>query len=630
MAHRFSRSEKEKWVSDPTKPARRPPVQIPESNNRALIEEHKLTLIGRVTNPGIQKTRALVDFFLQHWRVTGTITGKDLGPNLFQFKFQSEQDLQFILSGAPYHFKRWMIILQRWEPVVSDFFPALIPFWITVHGIPLHYWTEVTLKAIRKELGPRDGIEELDVDRGRIRVLINGLKPLEMKLDISLPSGEIKQVELHYENLQKHCFRCKALSHEEGDCPENRARANIRSSRGDEMGISQARTLERLEADRRKKESKRALRRSPSYQATSRNVQTSRWDRVAPHNNNENQEKSSGFDYGIRRDPSRRISPSIQTRQDHRQSARERLSFSKDSSSMAHRGLRARGHNSSPLSEWRPVGGGSTGGISAIAANSVVSRTPPPNPLREPMVLSHSGSLEARQISANGGALSKDRVSALERIAPPEKTPVQERLSLPTERIPLLLDGMANSASGRLQPAEDDFLDDTLTIHKSGGSNIDSGSKHPSSTVKNLGLIDGSLDRSPIRTLSEDRIHVSLRLGPLYDPTSLEHTRAQMEDQIPPLRGQASVVASASSKPPVATKKRGTRSPTQGVLVKRRRVTKTQNSPKRRTSSTQRQTGGAATSTSTKSSDPAHPRVSVYPSSRRRGTDFRSAPNALP
>ena len=73
--------------------------------------------------------------------------------------------------------------------MVSDFFPALIPFWITIHGIPLHYWTYVTLKAIEKELGPMEDVEYMNVDRGRIRVLIDGLKPLEMKLDISLPSG---------------------------------------------------------------------------------------------------------------------------------------------------------------------------------------------------------------------------------------------------------------------------------------------------------------------------------------------------------------------------------------------------------------------------------------------------------
>lgn len=128
MLYRLSRSDKEKWMVDSRRPPKRPPIKIPTSNNTALIEEHRFTLIGRVTNPSVQKTRALVDFFLQHWRVEGAISGRDLGPQLFQFKFASEKDLQAILAGAPYHFKRWMIILQRWEPVVSDYFPTLIPF----------------------------------------------------------------------------------------------------------------------------------------------------------------------------------------------------------------------------------------------------------------------------------------------------------------------------------------------------------------------------------------------------------------------------------------------------------------------------------------------------------------------
>lgn len=120
-------------------------MKIPEVNSSSLIEENKFTLIGRVTNPAAQNTIALVDFFLQHWHVVGTITGRDLGLNLFQFKFESEQDLQAILSKAPFHFKRWMMILQRWEPIVSDYFPALISFWIRIHDILLHYWTDQAL-----------------------------------------------------------------------------------------------------------------------------------------------------------------------------------------------------------------------------------------------------------------------------------------------------------------------------------------------------------------------------------------------------------------------------------------------------------------------------------------------------
>ena len=221
MSHRYSQREKGKW-KDEEFPQRKPLVRIPETNVSELIERNKLTLIGRVTNPSIQKTRALVDFFLQQWHVVGRITGRDLGPSLFQFGFESAQDLQTILAKAPFHFKNWMFILQRWEPIVSDSFPALIPFWVRVHGIPLHYWIDETIEAIGAVLGP---IVDREVDKARLRVQVNGLKPLIMKMDLQLPSREIVEIELEFEKMGKHCFCCKSLTHEDSEkhrCPLSR------------------------------------------------------------------------------------------------------------------------------------------------------------------------------------------------------------------------------------------------------------------------------------------------------------------------------------------------------------------------------------------------------------------------
>lgn len=205
MARRYTASEKAKWTCKSTSPVRRAPIPIPRTDNSALIEQNKLTLIGRVTNPSTQNTRALVDFFLQHWLVAGSITGRELGPHLFQFSFESERDLQSILNKAPYHFKRWMLMLQRWEPSVSENFPSIISFWIRVHGLPLHFWTDEALEAIGSGLGH---VDLKDATKGRLRVSINGLLPLERYLEVSLPSGDILKVELEYEGLHKHCFFC--------------------------------------------------------------------------------------------------------------------------------------------------------------------------------------------------------------------------------------------------------------------------------------------------------------------------------------------------------------------------------------------------------------------------------------
>ncbi|KAG2285840.1 hypothetical protein Bca4012_033685 [Brassica carinata] len=65
MARRYSRSEKGKWQAPPEPPTKRPPVRIPANDCDDLIEANRLTVIGRLTNPMVQKPRAVIDFMAQ-------------------------------------------------------------------------------------------------------------------------------------------------------------------------------------------------------------------------------------------------------------------------------------------------------------------------------------------------------------------------------------------------------------------------------------------------------------------------------------------------------------------------------------------------------------------------------------
>ncbi|KAF8077306.1 hypothetical protein N665_1047s0006 [Sinapis alba] len=79
--------------------------------------------------------------------------GSDLGNGVFQFQFEQEADLVAVLERRPYHFAKWMVIVQHWEPTVSDAFPSLIPFWIKVQGIPIHLWSEDIVRSLGEEIG---------------------------------------------------------------------------------------------------------------------------------------------------------------------------------------------------------------------------------------------------------------------------------------------------------------------------------------------------------------------------------------------------------------------------------------------------------------------------------------------
>ncbi|KAL0722453.1 hypothetical protein Bca4012_037052 [Brassica carinata] len=567
MSNRLSRSEKEKWVSNTSRQHRRPTVVIPEPDNNDLIEANKLTLIGRVTNPTIQKTRALVDFFLQHWSVVGHFTGRDLGPHLFQFRFESERDLQSVLNKAPYHFKRWMIILQRWEPVISDDFPSSISFRVRVHGIPLHYWNEKALEAIGSELGE---VENKDVDQGRVRVQSNGLKALVMIMDLSLPSGGTKEVELEYEYLQKHCFLCMSLSHEQEACPQKRS---SRPSNSEVRGINHSNTLESLDSYKRAKDDKklergrhagsqrRAIDPRPRYHSREEEHRAQRRDkqRSPLRSSNYRVQYSREASYNSQ-DPQNRISHQLVGDSRGAGSKNKSVDLPEGGPSQripASRRL-SQGHGSvhARLGERVWVEKGS---LTQSQTQSQVSHTPPPRPPREGI----AGSLEVTSSTERRSALerlalsnkqlllqdgdgtdthegpsSQTRISALQRLAPPPLS----------ERTPLVQNGEPNSES----------VKERLSLPQD----------------------------SPIRTLSEDRRHLTASCLVIHSPVATEEPVQEGQHNTRSATKRKSAAAKASGKRKASdnptSRKKVVRSPLHGVSLKKRRVSKAQNSPRRK------------------------------------------------
>ncbi|KAH0905837.1 hypothetical protein HID58_037664, partial [Brassica napus] len=65
-----TRAEKGKGQAPPELPAKRPPVRIPLNDNEDLIEANRLTIIGRLTNPQMQKPiRAITEVELEYIKI---------------------------------------------------------------------------------------------------------------------------------------------------------------------------------------------------------------------------------------------------------------------------------------------------------------------------------------------------------------------------------------------------------------------------------------------------------------------------------------------------------------------------------------------------------------------------------
>lgn len=522
-----------------------------------------------------------------------------------------------------------MFLLQRWEPIVSDSFPATIPFWITIHGIPLHYWSDDSLRAIGKALGP---VETTDEVKGRVRVVINGLKPLEKFLEISLKSGETKTVELEYEKLEKHCFSCRSLSHEAGNFPSTST--SIDSS--PQLGIMQLRTLDRI-AESRKRADNRKLSRFSPYDRRSGEPHINR--RIEQHPRDNPQHRTGYHNrYDDRRDH-RRVEhhdrynsySEDRDREGSRPPPTDFLPPVRESSSISLRSNGVRSAHPTAKTFWRPVSEEGSGrqapsGRQTHSVQSQVSHTPSPRTQREPMTAARGALINSPHTPKETSVPSGERRSALERISgTSNRTPLPlgetstpagerrsalERISGEPDRVPLLRNGVANSDSGRLQEVNIQYLEDALPYKTPPGSMVPSTSKAAVAGSSNSQAARGE---SPIRTLSEDRAHVSLRLGAL-PPLPIHNSP-------PPSFSKAAGKQKAPRAPP---RKRVQSSPVQGVsLTPRRRVTKAKGSPKRKIPATTKAKGKAPA----KGDRPA---TTLIPAITKKRADFRTAAPSLP
>ncbi|KAJ4881843.1 Uncharacterized protein Rs2_38898 [Raphanus sativus] len=355
-----------------------------------------------------------------------------------------------------------MLLLQRWEPINSNKFPNLIPFWITVHGLPLHHWTLGALHAIGKELGP---ILSEDVPKGRIRVHINGLKCLEMQLPVQLDSGEIMQVDLEYEKLEKHCFLCYSLCHEMENCPKN---SQVEKSATSALGISQRNTLRNIEERRRQMEASKSQSRSLGRSSLPRDhhldSHRSAHSRLGPHSLGGYHNRVHSYDPATR-DQSNRHSVDSNIGS---QGAQLRDTHS------AHRAVTHERNQRPPTRmEYRVVSpsrrSGNQGGSMFRANNSnVSSRTPPPAPRREPMLApSNTDRGEVNSHSAGRRSIRErlelppNQVELEPQIPSAERRSALERLEAPPGFDQSRNGGLSNSMIARLQDVEVRYEDET-------------------------------------------------------------------------------------------------------------------------------------------------------------------------
>ena len=260
-----------------------------------------------------------------------------------------------------------------------------------------------------------------------MRVELNRLLPPEMKSEVELPSRNITEVELEYLKIEKHCFKCFSLAHEEIDCPRRTGRELPAKER--KLGITQALALERIEADKRRHDERRGYR-PPDHRQTSQRPEANhrprqslrysdnRASQVSTRRDETNDSKLSDF-----------IRPSTGRRNTDYRQKRSRMEYIPRTESNLSRSIPELRNTklSSKRNTNRDTSPGVQAGSSATRRNASPSvHTPSPNPIRE------IGINIEEPVVASDATRSRERRSALERVEAPNLRDQLRRRSTPS------------------------------------------------------------------------------------------------------------------------------------------------------------------------------------------------------
>lgn len=104
-----------------------------------LLEECALSLFGRLLADRHQNTRALKSTLRSAWKIGLDFRIVDVGRNVFQLKFSSNYQLEWVERNGPWNFENNLLLLCRWRKGLSvdNISFTHSPFWVQIWVFPL-------------------------------------------------------------------------------------------------------------------------------------------------------------------------------------------------------------------------------------------------------------------------------------------------------------------------------------------------------------------------------------------------------------------------------------------------------------------------------------------------------------
>ena len=219
-------------------------IAISDEGRKEAIESCHLSLIGKFLTCKSYNKLAAKNTIRRAWGLNESMQILEVGPNLFQFKFQSEFDLDRIFRGGSWTFDNQLLLLKRWNKgmTVGNIRLEAASLWVQIWGAPF----DMVSPQVAKEVGSRLGeVEEVEWRKKkddfsmfmRVQVALPISKPIRRSGYIAGSDGGKSWVSFKHERLPIFCHYCGILGHDLKHCAAHyvveKARSRIEYQYGD-------------------------------------------------------------------------------------------------------------------------------------------------------------------------------------------------------------------------------------------------------------------------------------------------------------------------------------------------------------------------------------------------------------
>ncbi|PPD82268.1 hypothetical protein GOBAR_DD20794 [Gossypium barbadense] len=186
-----------------------------------VVPSSKPTLICTVWTEKLYNTYKFRAHMKGIWKTRKKFEIQVAGQNLFLIIFKMEDDLELILEGGPWLFRKSLILFDRLCQAVERDQIRLIssPFWIKIETCSPEIDKKDLLHAIGGTFG-RVLRSEISEEFCRLRINLDVQKPLRRGIFVVTVYVSKVWIPFKYENLPMFCFGCGRMGHGLSNCTQ--------------------------------------------------------------------------------------------------------------------------------------------------------------------------------------------------------------------------------------------------------------------------------------------------------------------------------------------------------------------------------------------------------------------------